>query len=33
MNLTFEGMISHLFGPIEGHHHDAGMLRKSNIEH
>lgn len=25
------GLISHLYGPIEGHHHDAGMLRESNI--
>lgn len=25
------GLISHLYGPIEGRHHDAGMLRESNV--
>jgi hypothetical protein len=26
-------MIAHLFGPVEGRRHDAGMLRESRIEH
>jgi hypothetical protein len=25
------GLISHLYGPIDGRHHDAGMLRESNV--
>ncbi|XP_062571196.1 uncharacterized protein LOC134233231 [Saccostrea cucullata] len=30
---TPDGMIAHLFGPIEGRRHDAGMLRESDVEH
>jgi hypothetical protein len=25
------GLVSHLYGPIEGRRHDAGMLRESNV--
>jgi hypothetical protein len=25
------GLISHLYGPIEGRRYDAGMLRESNV--
>ncbi|XP_067676193.1 uncharacterized protein [Haliotis asinina] len=30
--VTPNGMIAHLYGPIEGRRHDAGMLRESDVE-
>lgn len=29
---TPDGMIAHMFGPIEGRRHDAGLLRESGVE-